>query len=244
MSHITVKLNFLQYLHEKAQESRNKETQGCLMFLAGAVFFVGGIIESLNLTDPPNWFIFIPYHTTPIPGAILGLTLVISGFSLIIFGIATAIKWRLNRRWYLEELRKASSEKWSKLKQSKSVRISTLPVRRRKRRKKKSIEWWVYDNWSAKTTRARVHKATCLYCNYGLGVKESKTEEVNAKWWGSFDTWKSAWKTAERLERKDTDFCKNCCKQLSEVREKGKLEFLFSDSQTQTQMKANLRQTK
>ena len=149
------------------------------MFLAGAVFFVGGVLESLNLTDPPQWFIFIPYHTRPIPGAILGLTLAISGLSLIIFGITMAIRWRVNRRWYMEELRKASSEKWSKLKQNKSVRISTSPVRKartrkRKKRKRTSTEWWVYDNWSAKTGRARVHKATVSTAIMEWGSKRVK----------------------------------------------------------------------
>lgn len=50
------------------------------MFPAGAIFFVGGILETLNLAETPEWFIFIPYHTEPVEGAVLGLSLIIRQF--------------------------------------------------------------------------------------------------------------------------------------------------------------------
>ncbi len=102
-------MSFQDYLHEKAEESRHNETLAYLMFLAGAIFLVGGIQETLSLAKDPEWLLFIPYHTDPIAGAALGLTLIISGFSLIIFGIAAGINYSRHRNWYMQELRKASS---------------------------------------------------------------------------------------------------------------------------------------
>jgi len=49
-------MSFRDYLHEKAEESRHNETLAYLMFLAGAIFFVGGILETLSLTGNPEWF--------------------------------------------------------------------------------------------------------------------------------------------------------------------------------------------
>jgi len=97
------------YLHEKAEESRHNETLSYLMFLAGAIFFVGGILETLSLTRQPQWFFFIPYCTEPYAGAVLGLSFTISGFSLIVFGIAAGMIYSRDRSWYMEELRKANS---------------------------------------------------------------------------------------------------------------------------------------
>ncbi len=102
-------MSFRDYLHEKAEESRHNETVAYLMFLAGAIFFVGGILETLSLAEDPNWFLFIPYSTESHVGAVLGLTLIISGLSLIIFGIVAGISCSRERGWYLQELRKANS---------------------------------------------------------------------------------------------------------------------------------------
>ena len=82
-------MSFRDYLHEKTEELRHNETLSYLMFLAGAIFFVGGIIETLSLTGNPEWFLFIPYHTEPLAGAILGLVVTVSGSTLILFGIAS-----------------------------------------------------------------------------------------------------------------------------------------------------------
>jgi hypothetical protein len=79
------------------------------MFLAGTMFFVGGILETLSVGENPNWFVFIPYYTTPFAGAILGLTLIVSGLSLIVFGIIAGLTYSRDRGWYMEELRKANS---------------------------------------------------------------------------------------------------------------------------------------
>lgn len=102
-------MSFREYLHEKAEESRHNETLAYLMFLAGAVFFIGGMLESLSLGQSPSWFLFIPYAAEATTGAFLGLTLIISGVSLIVFGIAAGINYSHDRGWYMQEMRKAAS---------------------------------------------------------------------------------------------------------------------------------------
>jgi hypothetical protein len=102
-------MSFREYLHEKSEESRHNETCAYLMFLAGTMFFVGGVLETLNVGENPRWFIFIPYYTEPFAGAILGLTMIISGLSLIVFGIVAGLIYSHDRGWYMEELRKANS---------------------------------------------------------------------------------------------------------------------------------------
>ena len=102
-------MSFRDYLHEKAEESRHNETLAYLMFLAGSIFFVGGMLESLSLGENPSWFLFIPYSAEATAGAFLGLTLMLSGASLIIFGIAAGINYSHDRGWYMQELRKAAS---------------------------------------------------------------------------------------------------------------------------------------
>jgi hypothetical protein len=102
-------MSFREYLHEKAEESRHNETLAYLMFLAGVVFFVGGTLESLSLAEEPQWFLFIPYHTEPLAGAVLGLAMIIGGISLIVFGITVGMNYSRDRGWYMQELRKANS---------------------------------------------------------------------------------------------------------------------------------------
>jgi hypothetical protein len=121
-------MSFRDYLHEKSEESRHNETIAYLMFLAGVIFFVGGITETLSLTQNPEWFIFIPYHTEPIAGAVLGLSLTVSGLCLIVFGIATGLNYSRKRSWYMQELRKATIVEEDSLMQKRRVKKS----RRRK----------------------------------------------------------------------------------------------------------------
>ncbi|MBS7608254.1 MAG: hypothetical protein QXL77_05405 [Candidatus Bathyarchaeia archaeon] len=106
-------MSFRDYLHEKAEESRHNETTAYLMFLAGTVFFVGGILETLFIyqfvKETPQWFIFIPYYTEPHVGAVMGLSLIIGGLVLIVYGIVAGINYSRDRSWYMNELRKANS---------------------------------------------------------------------------------------------------------------------------------------
>ena len=125
-------MSFREYLHEKAEESRHNETCAYLMFLAGTMLFVGGILETLNLNvgEDPHWFVFIPYYTEPFAGAILGLTLIISGLSLIVFGIVAGLTYSRDRGWYMEELRKANSAE-DALMHSKSATNTNIRRRRK-----------------------------------------------------------------------------------------------------------------
>jgi len=102
-------MSFRDYLHEKAEESRHNETLAYLMFQAGAIFLIGGILENLTLTKEPAWFLIIPYSPEPSTGAFLGLALMISGISLIIFGIVASLNYSHDRSWYMQEMRKANS---------------------------------------------------------------------------------------------------------------------------------------
>jgi hypothetical protein len=102
-------MSFREYLHEKAEESRHNETCAYLMFLAGTMFFIGGILETLSVGENPQWFVFIPYYAEPSAAAILGLAFIVSGLSLIVLGIVAGLTYSRDRGWYMEELRKANS---------------------------------------------------------------------------------------------------------------------------------------
>jgi uncharacterized membrane protein YiaA len=102
-------MSFRDYLHERAEESRHNETLAYLMFLAGAVFFVGGVLTALSLGAEPSWFLVIPYYTEANPGSILSLMLVFSGITLTVFGIFAGFFYSRHRGWYMHELHKASS---------------------------------------------------------------------------------------------------------------------------------------
>jgi len=125
-------MSFREYLHEKAEESRYNETCAYLMFLAGAMFFVGGVLETLNVGENPQWFIFIPYYTEPFAGAILGLAMVISGLSLIVFGIIAGLTYSRDRGWYMEELRKANS--------AEEAIIHNKPLKNSKMRRRRKVK--------------------------------------------------------------------------------------------------------
>ena len=111
MAHVKIELDFKQYLHEKAQQSRQNEIQACLMFLAGDLFFIGGTLTNLTLTSTPEWFLFIPYHTNLTPGALLGLSLIISGLCLMVLGLTIGLHYNHDRKWYIQELQKTYENK-------------------------------------------------------------------------------------------------------------------------------------
>lgn len=43
-------------LHEKAKESRHNEMFAYSMFITGAIFFVGGVLETVTTTSNPTGF--------------------------------------------------------------------------------------------------------------------------------------------------------------------------------------------
>jgi len=102
-------MSFREYLHEKAEESRHNETLAYLMFLAGAVFFVGAILATLNLPGKLDWFLILPYCAEPSLGMFLSLTMLVSGVSMIFLGIAAGLHYSNDRSWYMQELRKSNT---------------------------------------------------------------------------------------------------------------------------------------
>jgi len=100
-------MSFKEYLHEKAEESRHDETLAYLMFVAGVIFFVGGILTTLSLTREPQWFLIFPFSSETGAGAYLGSALLVSGVLLMVFGIGASMHYSGDRGWYMQELRKA-----------------------------------------------------------------------------------------------------------------------------------------
>jgi len=97
------------YFHEKAEESRHNEVIGYIMFLAGSVFFVGGILAALTMNSQPNWFLFIPYNSTSTQALTLQLSFLVVGLSLIVAGIASGLHFYRDRSMYMQELFKAKN---------------------------------------------------------------------------------------------------------------------------------------
>jgi len=107
MSSVKLELDFKRYLHEKAQESRKNQIQACLMFLAGALFFVGGIVTNLRSSSSAQWFIFIPYQASFDAKAVLGLSFTIGGIILMIFATSLMLHHQHERKWFMKELKRA-----------------------------------------------------------------------------------------------------------------------------------------
>jgi len=100
-------MSFRDYLHEKAEESRHMETLAFIMFLTGALLFVGGLLETISLSGEPNWFLLIPYRTELSMGTYLGLTLVITGICMAVAGVVFGMSHSRQRGWYMQELRQS-----------------------------------------------------------------------------------------------------------------------------------------
>jgi hypothetical protein len=104
------------------------------MFLVGLMFFVGGVSESLKLAKDPEWFVFVPYHTEPLGGAVLGLALTMSGLTLMVYGIVAGLKYWNERGWYMQEMRKATAFEEIALKVKKdSIKLEKDPEKVKKR---------------------------------------------------------------------------------------------------------------
>ena len=102
-------MSIQDYLHEKAEESRHNEVIAYMMFLAGSIFIVGGIISSLSFSEAPNWFLFVPFFTGFTEGMFLELVFLVLGVGLIVVGIAAGLHYCRDRSWYMKELCKANS---------------------------------------------------------------------------------------------------------------------------------------
>jgi uncharacterized membrane protein len=102
-------MSIQDYLHEKAEESRHNEIIAYMMFLAGSVFFVGGILSSLGMGREPSWFLFIPYLADYTQVLFLEIALLLTGLLLIFSGIGVGVHYYRDRGWYMKELGKANN---------------------------------------------------------------------------------------------------------------------------------------
>jgi UPF0716 family protein affecting phage T7 exclusion len=98
-----------EYLHEKAEESRHNETAAYLMFIAGIILFVGGLLSTMYSADNLRWLIFLPYNLTTNPASFLGLTLTLSGIIVSVYGVVVGIFYSRKRSFYMQQLYQAHS---------------------------------------------------------------------------------------------------------------------------------------
>jgi len=96
-------MSLCDYLHEKAEESRHNEIIGYLIIITGSIFPIGGIIETVVVSENPRWFLFIPYGITGDVSSVVGLAFNFVGLVLLGLGIALCIHYALERSWYMAE---------------------------------------------------------------------------------------------------------------------------------------------
>ena len=116
----------MDYLHERVEESRHNETLAYLMFTAGAIFFVGGIVETMITAENPDWFFFFPYKLTPHVSSLLGLSLELGGSTLLVLGIVLGIHYALEKALYMDQMKGAYVQEKSSEIKSNSISGKTM----------------------------------------------------------------------------------------------------------------------
>lgn len=106
----------MEYLHEKAEESRHNEIVGYLIMITGVIFLIGGTIVTVSAVPNPDWFLFIPYKLSSHPYNLMGLVFTILGYILLSLGIAFSIHYASERSWYMWRLQETQTEAEEKLK--------------------------------------------------------------------------------------------------------------------------------
>ncbi|MBA3075525.1 MAG: hypothetical protein FP831_18155 [Anaerolineae bacterium] len=72
------------------------------------------------------------------------------------------------------------------------------------------MTFYIYENWQAGPHKARIHNATCRFCNNGNGIHPEASEE-NGKWHGPFKTLEETLTKAEQTGGKVSK-CHHCFK--------------------------------
>lgn len=122
-------LSFQGYLHERAAESRHSERIGYFISTIGAIFFVGGILETAITVTNPNWFLVFPISMDlSHPYSILGFVLTVIGVGLLLAGIVFAVFYASQRGWFLDQLKKTFEAEEITLR---STTLAQVPKRKR-----------------------------------------------------------------------------------------------------------------
>lgn len=95
----------MEYLHEKAEESRHNENVGYMITLAGVIFLTGGTLLTVVTVEDPEWFLMIPYGLSSHPYSLFGLTFSILAYVLLACGITLSIYYTTQRSWYMSRLK-------------------------------------------------------------------------------------------------------------------------------------------
>jgi hypothetical protein len=103
-------MSFEEYLHEKAAESRHRETVGFSFLVLGMVMLIGGFLITLVVAGNPDWFYFIPWKRTSDPTSLISLSMTLSGFVLVISGAAYVVFASADRSWYLKSLKETMED--------------------------------------------------------------------------------------------------------------------------------------
>ena len=104
-------LSGMDFVRERIQECRQNETISYLVFIAGAIFFIGGFLETITSTGNPNWFLFIPYKLGPQTYNFLSLFMVLSGFMFGVIGLSSCLYYNFDKASYLDLLKEVDIRK-------------------------------------------------------------------------------------------------------------------------------------
>jgi uncharacterized membrane protein len=99
-------LGLRDYLHEKTEESRHNETISYLMIVIGAIFLIGGVLETALKVENPDWLLIIPFKLSSDLYSLLGLFFTALGLAFLFSGIVLSVHYAMDRSGYMLELHK------------------------------------------------------------------------------------------------------------------------------------------
>lgn len=69
--------------------------------------------------------------------------------------------------------------------------------------------FYIYENWQAGPHKAKIHRASCAYCNDGRG-RAGGYDPAHGKWHGPFSTLSQARAFQVRMRVRDRSDCGHC----------------------------------